>query len=386
MAQEDVAILDFGSGTITAIIGRRGLNNGLDICGKGETEYAGFCEGEFFKPDQLGQAIAHAINMAETTAKSKITKLYIGVPGDFSVCACKDVELNFGAKRHKITSSDIEELHGRGNTFRDNTYTLINVQPVYYKLSNERRLIEPVGLISGKLCGHISYILAETKFINLITNIMNVLGFDDIEFVSSVLAETLFLFDDIKRDQYVVLVDVGFITTSVAVARGDGLLSLHSFSLGGGNIAGDLANYFHIPFAEAEALKRRAALTLAVNENDYYEVSAKYPAAVVNDIVSARISVIAKTVLKCMDLCEYVIPDSIPYSLTGGGITYIRGAKEVFSDKLKKPVEIVAPKIPQMEVPGWSSSLGLLDLALNVYEPKEKGFFAKLFNKKLFNK
>lgn len=381
MAQEDVAVLDFGSSTITVIIGRRGLNNGLEVVGKGETEYAGFCEGEFFRPEQLGQAIAKSISTAEAAAKSKISKLYIGVPGDFTVCSCKNVESNFGNKRHKITDADVKELHDQGDTFRDKAYTLINVQPIYYTVSNERRLIEPVGLLSDKLSGQISYLLAETKFINLVKGIMSTIGIEDIEFVSSVLAEALFLFDDIKRDQYVVLIDVGYITTSVAVARGDGLLSLHSFSLGGGNIAGDLANYFHIPFAEAEALKRRVTLTLAVSENDFYEVSERYPAAIVNEIVTARIAVIARTIRKCLDLCEYVIPESVPYSLTGGGISYIRGAKEVLADRLKKPIEIVAPRIPQMEVPLWSSSLGLLDLALNVNEPKKQSFFAKLFKK-----
>ncbi len=381
MTQENVAVLDFGSGSITAIIGRRGLNEGFEICGKGVTEYDGFCEGEFFKPDRLGQAIARSLNTAQTQANTKIDKIYVGVPGDFTVCSCKDVELSFNNLRHKITDADVKELHDQGDTFRDKTYTLINVQPIYYTLSNDRRLIEPVGMISEKLCGQISYLLAETKFCDLIKGILGSLGIEDVEFVSSVLAEALFLFDDLKRDQYVILVDVGYITTNVAVARGDGLLSLHTFSLGGGNIAGDLANYFHIPFGEAEALKRRVTLTLSVSENDYYEIGARYPAAVVNEIVSARIAVIAKTILKCMDLCRFIVPESVPYSLTGGGISYIRGAKEILSDKLKRPVELVAPRVPQMEVPAWSSSLGLLQLALNVSEPKKKSFFAKLFKK-----
>ncbi|MCH5163834.1 MAG: hypothetical protein J1F36_02330 [Clostridiales bacterium] len=385
MTQQDVAILDFGSSTITILIGQRGINNTLTISGKGETEYAGYGEGEFFRPEQLGQAVAHAINIAETTAKTKITKLYVGVPGDFTVCVCKDVERTFDNIKHKITAADIEELHEQGNTFyRDPAVKVINIQPVYYTLSNERRLIEPVGLVSSKLGGHISYLMAETKFINTVDSIMNALGIAEVEYVSSILAETLFLFDEVKRDQYVVLLDVGYITTSVAVARGDGILSLHSFSLGGGNIAGDLANYFQISYAEAEALKRRVTLTLSMGPDDYYEVTDRYPAALVNEIVTARIGSIAKTVQKCLDLNEYVVPNNIPYSLTGGGVAYMRGAKEVLSDMLQRRVEVVAPRIPQMEVPGWSSSLGLLDLAIKIQEPQKQGFLDKV--KKLFKK
>ena len=80
-------------------------------------------------------------------------------------------------------------------------------------------------------------------------------------------------------------------------------------------------------------------------------------------------------------MCNYVIPDDIPYSLTGGGISYMRGAKEILSNKLNRQIEVVAPRIPQMEVPGWSSSLGLLNLALSIQEPQKKGFFSKLFKK-----
>lgn len=380
MTQDNVAILDFGSSSITVLIGQRGVNNTLDICGKGETEYAGFCEGEFFRPDLLGQAIAHAMNTAETMAKCKINKIYVGVPGDFTVCVCKDVELNFGNDKHKITESNINELHELGENFDDPSLVLINVQPIYYTLSNERRLIEPVGLNSAKLSGHISYLLAEAKFINEINAILNSLDIEA-EYVSSILAETLFLFDEIRRDQYVVLVDIGYITTSVAVARGDGILSLNTFSLGGGNITGDLANYYKISFAEAEALKRKVALTLSMGADDVYEVSAKYNAATVNAIVAARIGTIAKTVLKCLNMNQYVIPDNVPYSLTGGGISYMRGAKEILADKLNRNVEIVAPRIPQMEIPAWSSTLGLLDLAINVQEPQKRGFFSKLFKK-----
>ncbi len=386
MTQQDVAVLDFGSSKITVLIGQKGLNDTFTISGKGETEYAGFADGEFYRPDQLGQAVLHAINIAETAAKTKVTKLYVGVPGDFTICTCKNVEIGFANNKHKINVGDVEELHNQGNTFyRDPNVTLINIQPIYYVLDDEKRCIDPVGMTSGKLGGQISYLLAENKFVNMVGSIMNSLGVEKVEYVSSILAETLFLFDDNKRDQLVVLVDVGFITTTVAVGRGDGILSLHSFSLGGGNISGDLATYFQISFAEAEALKRKVALTISVGQDDVYEVGGKYyNASLVNEIVRARISTIARTVLKCMELNEYIIPDNIPYSLTGGGISYMRGAKDILSELCRRRVEIVAPRIPQMEVPGWSSSLGLLDLVLKMQveqKQKKRSFLDWLLNK-----
>ena len=216
MAQ-DIAVLDFGSGKIDVLIGERGVNNTICINGMGECDYAGFADGEWFEPDQLGYAIGHAINNAETNSRTKIKRLYVGVPGEFTTVVCRDVSISLTKKR-KVTEADVDMLHEQGDVFRNNPdYTVINIGPVYYTLDDDRRLVQPVGMTSNKLGGHISYVLAENRFIHFVGKILEELGIESIEFVSSVLAEELLLFDDITRDQYVVLIDVGYITTSVAV-------------------------------------------------------------------------------------------------------------------------------------------------------------------------
>lgn len=385
MAQ-DVAALDFGSGKITVLIGHRGVNNTITINGLGESEYAGYANGEFYQPEQLSYAIAHAISNAETNSQTKITHLYVGVPSDFSSIMCKEVSISFG-KRRRVKDTDVAELHEQGMAFDDKVYTLVNCQPVYYSLDDGRRLIEPVGLSTSKLSGCISYVLAESRFIMNVNAIMSSLGIESVEYMSNTLSESLFLFDTVTRDRFAVLMDVGFITTTVAVVRGDGILSQHSFALGGGNITGDLAMHYSIPFSTAEALKRKVVLSLDHADGDVYEVvgrneTLKFSAKEVNNIVTARIAVIAKTIEKCLKMCEYEYPDSISYSLTGGGISYMRGAKEILSKLLNRKVEIVAPKLPQLDSPHWSSSLGLIDMAINSMRPqKKKSFLAKLLGK-----
>lgn len=387
MAQ-DVAVLDFGSSKITVLIGERGVNNTISISGMGEWEYAGFVDGEWFEPEQLTYVIGHAIANAETNSRTKIRHLYIGVPGAFTTCVCRDTSISLSRKR-KITEYDVEVLHDQGDIFKSRMdYTLINCQPIYYTLDDERRLILPIGLNSSKLGGHLSYILAENKFIHFIDKIMDELGIESVEYVSSLLAETLFLFDDIKRDQYVVLIDVGYISSNVVVARGDGILCQYNFSMGGGHITGDLAMILKISFAQAESLKRKVVLSLNAGDSDVYEISNRettqsYPAKLVNEIVMERIKLIGKTITKCLNLCEYDYPDYIPYHLTGGGLCYLRGARDYLSKQLNKPIEIIAPSLPQANRPHLSSSLGLLDMVLNQQLPtqKKKGFFTKLFRK-----
>ena len=386
MAQ-DIAVLDFGSGKIDVLIGERGVNNTICINCMGECDYAGFADGEWFEPDQLGYAIGHAINNAETNSRTKIKRLYVGVPGEFTTVVCRDVSISLTKKR-KVTEADVDMLHEQGDVFRNNPdYTVINIGPVYYTLDDDRRLVQPVGMTSNKLGGHISYVLAENRFIHFVGKILEELGIESIEFVSSVLAEELLLFDDITRDQYVVLIDVGYITTSVAVGRGDGLLGLYNFSLGGGHITGDLAMAFGISFSQAESLKRKVVLSLNASDADVYEITDRdsripFPAKTVNEIVMERIKLIASTIEKCLSKCEYDYPDYIPYHLTGGGLSYLKGARDYLSKRLNKPVEIVSPSFPPFSRPHMSSGIGLMDMLLDQQPQEKKGFFARLFGKK----
>ena len=385
---QDVAILDFGSGKIDVLIGERGVNNTICINGMGECEYAGFADGEWLAPEQLALAIGHAIHNAETNSRSKIKQLYVGVPGEFTTVVCRDVSISLTRKR-KVTEQDVDLLHEQGNEFQNNPdYTVVNIGPVYYTLDDERRIVQPVGMVGCRLGGHISYVLAENRFIHFIGNILQEIGIESVEFMSSVLAEELLLFDGVTRDQYVVLIDVGYITTSVAVGRGDGLLGLYNFSLGGGHITGDLAMAFNITFPQAESLKRKVVLSLNASDADVYEIADRdvhlpFPAKTVNEIVMERIKIIATTIEKCLSKCDYEYPDYIPYHLTGGGLSYLKGARDYLSKRLNKPVEIVSPAYPPFSRPYMSSGIGLMEMALNQQPTaKKKGFFARLFGRR----
>ncbi len=95
-----------------------------------------------------------------------------------------------------------------------------------------------------------------------------------------------------------------------------------------------------------------------------------------------RIKLIAATVEKCLHKCDYEYPDYIPFHLTGGGLSYLKGARDYLSKRLNKPVEIVSPAHPPFSRPHMSTGIGLMELALNQQPAvKKKGFFSRLFGK-----
>lgn len=368
--RESCAVLDIGSSSIIALIGENGVNDTFNILGKGEVAYAGFQDSEFLEPENLKFAIAQALSNAEMTSDTKITEIYVGVPGEFCSVVTKSINLDF-PKTKKISKFDVENIFKTGDDFSENTsYQLINHSVVYYELDGSKRVIDPISMKAKSLTGKISYILALREFVKMMKAIFAELKIRILGFISSNLAECLYLFEPSVRDKYVLLVDVGYITTNVMLVRGNSLLFLNSFSLGGGYITSDLSQCLKISFSEAERLKHKVVLGWNPTNADTYEIEGDeymltYSAKATNEIVTDRIEMICDYILRCLDNCEYDIPDFLPIHFVGGAFNFIKGIKTILKNKMKRRIELVTTRNMVDIRPYDASEEGLLYLQLN---------------------
>ncbi|MCR5553746.1 MAG: hypothetical protein K6F08_03290 [bacterium] len=365
-----VAIVDIGSSSITALIGERGINNTFRILGKGVSDYAGFENGQFIEPETVKMAVGLAIANAESSSGMKITEAFVGVPGEFSTVICKECSLTF-AKQKKITQKEVDQLYFTNNNFKYPTHTVINNSPIYFTLEDGRRVIDPVGNYATRLNALVSYVLAENNFLDFMENIFSEIGVRQTYYVSACLAECLHMFEPQIRDRYVLLVDCGYITTNVMLSRGDGLLFLSNFSMGGGYITADLSSCLKIGFSVAENLKHKAVISWEAGKDDTYDVANKdviesFAAKDTNQIIRDRIDLIAKYIEKSLANCVYDFPEYIPLYITGGGLNYIKGIKDYLTKRLGRRVELVKPNIPHISRPDTSSEIGLLDVCIDI--------------------
>ena len=385
MAKKNVAVINFGTSRISVIIGDRGINNTFDVRGFGEINYAGYMDGQFLEIERLTDCVRAVLAMAENNARCKITDLYVGVPAEFCVSAVRSCQRNF-PKKHKISEQDIESMYNEADEFSASpTHTVINKSPIYFTLDDNRRVVDPKGVVTTRIGAMFSFVLAERDFISVVSSILDPLKIKFVDYLSEPLAESLYLIEPSDRDACAILVDCGYLSTSVSVIMGDGLVSLSSFSLGGGHIVSDLVDQFEIPFSVAEQLKRKIVLSFQPEKGDYYEVlqgerEFKVDAGIANAVVAARVTQISKMVGKCLQSCKFEYPDYIPILLTGGGLSYLKGARDLMSKVLGKDTRILAPSVPQLDKPHVSSLLGLLDVALKQNKVNNT-FFSKLFKK-----
>lgn len=367
MQKKQVAIIDVGSSKITAVVGERGINKTFLIKGRYSFDYDGFENGSFFDVENLKIALHSAADCLIKASRGLLNTVYVGVPGEFTRVLVKDSQISF-SKKKKITEEDVDALFDAAFVLSSTKYSLINRSAIVYELDDFRRLANPVGSISEILNGKLSFVLCSNYFIEAVKAPLVAAGINNVECVSTSLAESLYLVEAETRDRIAILLDIGYISSTLTIIQGDGLVYQSSFSYGGGYITAALVEKFSIPFEVAEKLKRKVNLSCVTSSSAFDVLDGEngefYPINDVKKTVLSSLDALCESVADALESSGFIVPEYVPLMITGGGISYIRGAKEHVSGRLGCTVEVIAPKVPLMDKPTESSVLSLLDLAL----------------------
>lgn len=370
MPKKYVTIMDIASSKITVFVGMLGVNNTFFIRGQGESDYAGFLDGEFLESDKLELAMGMAISNAEASSGLKIDSLYIGAPAEFSFVECVESENKYNKKR-TINDNETSKLKSRvidENIIKNKT--LISCTPIWYMLDDNRKITNiPYKIKSSRIKAKLSMVYIENKFIKLVNSALSKLKIRSVEYISTPLAESRYLLNKTERDKKAIIIDVDYISTSVIEVWGKGLTALKTFSLGGGHITADLSEAFDISFNSAEKLKNDIILSVSSKRTDCYEVFTKdktlpVPINIANEVVLYKIKAMASIIDQCLHKNKEENLEINAVYLTGSGLSYINGAREYLAKYLGMNVDLLNPSMPSMAKPHFSSSLSVLYVAL----------------------
>lgn len=372
MLKNAVAVLDVGSSKVTAIIGERAINDNFTLRAMAEFEHEAFYDGNVENPADLESAVVKALESVCSSARATINELFVGVPGEFLKVVNKQHSILLNRKR-KIKRKDLSDLFdGAVSSVNQTENTIIDRSAVYYFIDGNTRVPEPIGKVSDSLNGYLSFFTCKNVFIDAIKNSVSPLAIKEIHFVPIPLAESFLLFSREERYGYEILVDVGYISTSVSIILGDGMLYQGAFPMGGGHVSAYLMDNLKINYSLAEKLKRKINLSMNLDVQSSYEVFVSdeqymFNVATCNDVVCNVLDGIAEGIEKQLRESNVKLPhqNNVCVSLTGGGISFMRGAKEYLRSRIDMYVNVVAPNVPFMNKPDESSKLALLDYALN---------------------
>lgn len=389
MRNESVAILDIRSYEVSFLLGSKGVNGTFVFNGSRTETYDGFSAANgFYDEDSFRRAMSSAITSVRQNYEGNVTELFVGVPSAFISVLTKGQTNSYPSKR-KLVLQDVEALYESGLNELLAQGRCIRRSAMYFTLGDSRKYFTaedlygvPTTLLKGALC----YYFIEERFYDTVRLAANNLGFSKVHFIPSTLAQTQYLFPQKQREGYAFLLDVGFLTSSISVVYGNGIVHEESFDCGVGQILALLSSKLGVDYATAEEI----LTTSSVSSGNIAE-DVKWSSEFRNESFSVRQ---INEVIKCgLDmLCENI--ESFfakyykdrsdtglmvnPIGVTGEGIGYIKGATEHIARQLNRLTEIVYPDLPYYDKPRFSSRIALLDMALS--DRRTQSWFYKIFN------
>lgn len=367
MQKKSVAVIDVGSSKIVGVVAERGVNGTFVVKGRYTCEYDGYADGAFLDVKSLARALDYATREIKRITLGEDTVFYVGVPAEFIRTEVKESNISLG-RRRKITREDVSGLFDMAFVMASSKYLLINRSAIFYELDGGIRTNAVIGKASETLKGLLSFLSCSKYFIDMVSAPLNGAGAKTVRFVPTELAEGRYLLDGRNFNRLSVMLDVGYISSSFTVMRGNGIIFSDAFSYGGGYITANLIKRLDVDFDTAEKLKRKVNLCSVPTDGGSVLIEGSdgkfYDSEQIKESVLYSLDELCSKIFETIDKFGNKLPDYSRLFVTGGGITFLRGAREYVSERLGIPVDIVYPKVPLMDKPSESSVLSLLDYAL----------------------
>ena len=388
MKNESVAVLDVRSYELTFFLGSKGVNDNFIINGIHSEKYEGFSKEGFFDQDSFRRAVVAAVTSVRQNYEGKIERIYVGVPSAFIEVATKGHTISFPSKR-KLAPQDVDALYESGLSELMKEGRCIRSSNMYFTLGDNAKYFTandlygvPTALLKGALC----YYFISEDFYSLATAVLNDLKIEEIHFLPSTLAQSLYVLPQKRREGYAFLLDMGFLTTSVSVVYGNGIVHEETFDCGQGTILVSLMDGLDVDLETAEEILSSTNVSGGAVSKELMWISERgdksFSVQKINDIVKCALDVLCENVenffgkyYRDKDMTALAVN---PICITGEGIACVAGASEHIAGRLNRLTEIVAPDLPYYDKPAYSSRIGVLNMALS--DCKKRGWFYRFFN------
>lgn len=378
--KRQIAAIEFGTSKIVTMIAQNSGLDRLDIVGSGTVPYDGYSNGDWNTPRQMVQRVRDSIAAAEMEAGTKVRELYVGIPGEYiHVYSCEaEVEVPEGEIDDNVINA-VQDAAADYLRLSEGNCMVLHRTPAWYLVDGDKKTMSPYGK-GNSLRALVTFVVAESVFIEDVSEMLRVLNITILGFLSPSLGESLLLLSLDDRDRAGVLIDCGYLNTEISVIEGDAIVYHAMLPRGGGHITADIATELRIPMRAAEEIKRSYVFNPDEFDRDsfseVYDESGNrmtFPREVISEIVEKS----AGDLMEMIDLTiqndasEFLGSRSQVF-LTGGGLALMRGAREYLAAKIGRPVKVATAKSSRMNSPVYASALGLADLVFDSIEQHQQ--------------
>ena len=372
MRNESVAVLDIRSYNVTFLIGSKGVNGTFVVYDSQSETYDGYYTDGFDNKASFKRAVASAVSSVRQNYEGVIDEIYVGVPSAFIKTYTKGNTISFPSKR-KISATEVDLLFESGLNELMATGICIRRSGMYFTLADNRKCFDETqfyGVSSASLKGALCYYFVEEEFYQDVVGILRDVGIEKVQFLPTALAQSLYLFPQKRREGYTVLLDVGYLNSSISVVYGNGIVHDQSFDFGTGNVICGLMEAFDVDYKKAEEILVGANISGDVGKGEEWtsKEEKKYSVWQINDTIKCSLDSLCESVEdffekyyqnKHSDLFNGAI------AITGEGAQSILGIDKHVTNRINRFTQIVYPELPYYDKPVFSSRMALLEMALN---------------------
>ncbi len=385
MKYNSVAVLDVRSHEVIFTIGAKGLNdtfvlNATASCENGCITSVGFGDEEGYQ-----EAICAVVSSVRGSFSGQVKKITVSVPSAFVRVYTKGHTVSFDGKR-KITVQDVDRLYDSGLNGLHLEGRCIRRSAMYFMLGDNRKYFseeEIIGATSPSLRGALSYYFVDEDFYRTTTEALRTQGYQEVDFVPSTLAQITYLLPKNLREGYALFVDMGYVTTSISILYGNGIVREETYDVGYGYVVAQLMNDLRVSEEKAERMLKESGVSggmVPIDVTYTDEDGSIYSAYAINETIKCALDRLCEEITRFLEenYKEKVSQfSSNPIFLTGEGIAKIVGAAEHISKRTNRLARVVCPDLPYHDKPDSSSRIALLNAA--TAEEQKKSLTEKIF-------
>lgn len=369
-----IVSIDIGTSKVCALIGKVNKYSQIEIAGRGMAPCSGLKKGVIVDIDSTASSIRKAVEAAESDANMRVGSAYVNIHGMHVNVINNKSWLSINGR--EITRDDLEKILSQvSNIEIPDDRQIIDVIPRQYIIDGYDEITDPVGMVGTRLEVDADILVGKITSVQNIVKSMERAGIKIDGIVAEAFSTGEICLTQDERDIGTVLLDIGGNVTDVSFIQGRRLVFYDSIPVGGDHVTNDIAIGLRISNMEAEKIKRQFELALTslikndqeISVLDISENKKNVKVSEIVEIIEARVFEIFSLSKRLLDKAGIVIPQEGCVVMTGAGISYVDGCKQLAQEVFELPVRVVqAGQMPGVLKPEFIASAGIIKYVANI--------------------
>jgi cell division protein FtsA len=385
-----VAAVDLGASKVACFImkpdGVRKADRSLTTAGVGYVQSRGVRGGTIVDMDDAAQAIAQAVERAETVAGVSVQGVTVASAGGQLASHRVTAQISLGGR--PISDADLARAAAQAmGGLRLSRRTPIHLRPVAWSVDGQRGVRDPRAMFGRTLGLDLLVVSMNEAVFHTLGHCVERAHLQFEGVVAAPFASALAALEEDEMELGAICIDMGGGSTSVAVYVGGALVHVDSLAVGGMHVTQDVARGLSTSMAGAERIKTLHGSAIASSNEDREMIEAPprgddpgagpvtAPRSLLKGIIAPRVEETLELLKERLRTAGALAQPGAGVILTGGA-SQLAGVREVAVRVFDRPVRLGRPRrVPHLadaaSGPAFCAAAGVLHRA--AFGPREIG-------------